>query len=528
MGKRKHAVHAGATSVLCAALIAGCGSSAENGADRPAPAAAAEEQPAAGQKLSGKPVTFKWLASDRREAPIRNDWETFQQIFEKTNVKIEFEPVPDGMVEKRQILIATNSVTDFMPVPHTDVRLYGPQGIFLNLSDHLDKTPNIKKFFDQNPEAKALATAADGGIYSVPVVEGLGFNYAWVVRKDLIDKYGLKAPNNPEEFYNLLKALKEKHPDAYPLIPEKPTHDGGDRLFTALLRSFSGLEGYLPLDPSTGKYVFAPDHPGFRETLLYMKRLYDEELLDPEFAIIKGAQWEERLLSGKSLVTWFWKTRVETFNDSAKKSGLIPGYEMDVIPQFAAAGVKNYQYSRNVIGGNGLAISGKVKEKEAAVKFLDYLVGPEGSDYLALGIEGKTYETVNGAPKFLKSLGPGPYAFLRGKFGVWYPDINLDMGKSREAEVLSEKAQAIEDLYKPLVIPAPKQLVLTETENEVQKAKRDNLNKYLDQKISEFIAGRTPIDDGSLRALIEQSVKLGAYELRDMYNKAYERTYGGK
>jgi putative aldouronate transport system substrate-binding protein len=514
------------TLLAAATVLAACSSTepaakGNNGAEAPAANM--------GGKLSEKPVTFKWLASDRREAPIKNNWPVFQEIEKRTNIKIEFEPVPNEMAEKRQILIATNSVTDFIPVPHTDARTYGPDGVFLNLKEYMDKYgPNLKKYFDEYPEAKALVTGADGGIYSVPTREGLGFNYSWIVRQDLLDKYGIKAPANPEEFYRMLKTLKEKHPDTYPLLPERGSHNGAATLFTALLRSFSGLEGFVPLDPVSGKYVFAADHPGFKETLLFMEKLYSEKLLDPEFAILKSAQWEERMLSGKSLVTWFWKTRVQTFNDTAKAGGIIPGYQVNAMPQFAASGVKNYQYSRDIIGGTGLAISGKIKDKVEAVKFLDYLLSKEGSDFLAYGIEGKTYEIVNGKAKFLKSLGPAPYALLRGDYGIWYPDINPDHGKSREAEILSDQAQKIEDMYKPIIIQAPKPLILNEKETETQKSKLNNLTVYMEQKISEFISGRNPINDESLNAFVDQSKKLGAHELRDMYNTAYQRTYGGK
>lgn len=511
---------------LALAACTGGGGGAGN-----APPSAAPETPAENAledgKLSAQPITFKWLASDRREAPIRNDWPTFQRIFDRTNVKIEFEPVPDGIQEKRQILIATNSVTDFMPVPHTDARIYGPEGVFLNLNDYLDIAPNIKKFIEEHPEAVAQSTGPDGGLYSIPVREGLGFNYSWIVRQDVMDELGLEAPTNPEEFYQMLKAMKAKYPDLYPLVSERGQFNGADQVFTALLRAFSGLEGYLPLDPKTGEYVFAPDHPGFKETLLYMNKLHAEALLDPEFAIITSAQWEERMLSGKSFVTWFWKTRVQMFNDTAAGSGMIPGYDVNVIPQFAAEGVDVYQYSRAVYSGNGIAISGKVSNKEVAVRFLDYLLSPEGSDYLALGIEGETYDRSEGEPKFLESLGPGPYSFLRGDYGVWYPDINLDMGKSRLAERLSERAQQIEEIYMPIVVQAPGALILNDEENELQKELLNNLTVYMDQKIAEFIAGRTPINDDTLQAFLKQCIDLGAYELRDMYNVAHQRAYGG-
>lgn len=521
----KKAKTIGLASLLTAVLtVAACSSQpADNGKEPDPGTTTPTENPSDSTLLSEKPVTFKWFVPDRREAPVRNDWEIFEEIFNRTNVKVEFEPVPqDGVAEKKQILIATNSVTDFMTASHQDARLYGDEGVFLDLSEYLDEhAPNIKAFFEEYPQAKPLVTGVDGGIYSVPVLEGLGFNYSWNVREDLMQEYGVESPSNPDEFYEVLKLFKEKHPESYPLLIQGVSGKTG--LFTVMLRAFTGIEGYLELNPESEQYEFAADHPGFQEAVTYMKKLYDEKLLDPEFAIVNGAQWEERMLTGKSFFTYHWKTRNQMFTDRAAESGLIPGFSMNAMPQFAADGINNYQYSRDILSANGMTISANVKDKVTAVKFLDYLLGKEGSDFLALGLEGTSYEYVDGEAKFLKLLGDAPYDTLRGKWGIWYPDINLNMDKSRKAEILSERAQGIEELYMPIVIPAPPQLVLTEEENAIRKHKADNLNVFLEEKITDFVVGRTPLNDDTLKQFMEQSEKLGAYELRDLYNTAYQR-----
>ncbi|MCU6708903.1 extracellular solute-binding protein [Paenibacillus sp. J5C_2022] len=519
----------GLSLLACLSMATAACSNGNGGSAKPdqSPSAAPKaESSGTSTWLSEKPVTFKWFVGERREAPIRDDWQIFQEIFQKTNVKVKFEAVPqEGLQEKRQILIATNSVTDFMPVPHADARLYGQEGVFLDLAPYIEEhAPNMKKLFETYPHVKHVVTGADGGIYSIPIVEGIGFNYTWIARQDLMDKYNLEAPKNPEELYEMLKTLKKEHPDSYPFIT--PNVSGPIGLYTIMLRMFTGIEGYLQMEPDSGEYQFAGDHPGFKEALQYMNKLYAEELLDKEYAILTGAQWEERMLTGKSFVTYHWKTRNEQLTNRAAEAGMIPGYEVDVIPLPAADGIKPYLFSRELIGQNGLAISAGVKDKVTAVKFLDYLLGEEGSDYLALGIEGKTYDRSEGEPKFLESLGPAPYDQLRGEWGIWYTDVNLDNGKSRLADRLTEKAQRIEEQYMPYVVPAPNLLVLTEEENELRKEKLDNLTVYIEEKMTEFVTGRSPITDENLQDFLEQCKKLGAYELKDIYNAAHKRGSG--
>jgi putative aldouronate transport system substrate-binding protein len=257
--------------------------------------------------------------------------------------------------------------------------------------------------------------------------------------------------------------------------------------------------------------------------------LFNEKLRDPEVSMIAPAQGEERILKGKSLVTFFWKADLETLMDKARKAGTADA-TLDAIPQFAADGIKNYQFSRSVVGASGRAISAKVKDKDRAVQFLDYLLSEEGSNYLSLGIEGKTYTKENGKPVYNKEYGPSPFTTLRKDWGVWYDMVTLDNAKSREVweRSLSDKGQEINKRYEPFIIPAPKQIVKTKEELELEKSKLNNLNKFLEQKLTEFVAGKTPINDKTYQEFIDQAKKLGSDELLNMYNAAYTRTYGKK
>jgi putative aldouronate transport system substrate-binding protein len=521
--KKSYAATALTTIMLGGLVAAGCSSDTS-----PAPSAGEGK----GTDKAPKPITFSWLVYDRPEGKVRTDWEIFKEIEAKTGVKVEFQVVSqEGLKEKKQIMIATNTVTDFIQVDTLEGREHGPNKVFLNLKDYLDKAPNLKAFYEKYPEAKAVATGADGGIYTVPVIEGdaagKGFNFIWYARKDLMDQYGLKAPTTLEEFYQFLKTLKEKQPDTYPLISNAIVGDTG--LYTTFGRAFTGIHGFYNIDPMTDKYAFAPYHKGYKDALLFLNKLYTEKLLDPEYSLLTQAQWEERILKGKSLVTYFWKADLETLVDKARKAGT-PNYELDAIPQFAASGIKNYQFSRSVVGAAGRAISAKVKDKDRAVQFLDYLVSEEGSNYLSLGVEGKTYTMENGKPVYMKSFGASPFVPLRKDWGVWYDMIGLDNAKAREVweRGLSEKSKDINARYASFIVPAPKQIVKSQEELELEKSKLSNLNKYLEQKLTEFVTGKTPINDTTYQQFIDQAKKLGSDELLNMYNSAYTRTYGKK
>ncbi|WP_258168768.1 extracellular solute-binding protein [Paenibacillus sp. AR247] len=289
MSKRMMAIILSA--VMLSVLTAGC--SGKGGKQEGANGGGTDSQ---------KPISFSWLVYDRPEGKVKNDWEIFKEIEAKTGVKVDWQVVSqEGLTEKRQIMIATNTVTDFSQPTNQEARENGPENVFLNLNDYLDIAPNLKKFYETYPEAKAVATGADGGIYDVPVLEGdpagKGFNYIWMARKDLMDKYNLKAPTNINEFYQFLKDLKAKEPDSYPLSFNTPvTADTG--MYTVFGKIFTGITGFFNQSPTEDKYEFAPYNSGYKDALVFMNKLYTEQLLDPEFYLLTPDQWEERFLKG--------------------------------------------------------------------------------------------------------------------------------------------------------------------------------------------------------------------------------------
>jgi putative aldouronate transport system substrate-binding protein len=529
-------------TILMLVILAGCGGGSDGGSDGGSgnssstsnsgstsggQASTGEE----GGKIAPNGITLSWLAVNRFEGAVRDDWKIFQEIEKKTGVRIEFQTIsPQALAERRQILIATNSVTDIIEVSNQEGRENGPEGVFLNLKNYLDIAPNLKKFYENNPEAEALATGADKGLYTIPKLdsyeESNGFDYAWWVRQDVMKTYGLQEPKNMDEFYELLKALKKHHPDSYPLTFQTPLR-AKNGIFSALIRPFTGVEGIINFEPREGKYVFAPYHDRFMEALIYMNKLYKEGLLDPEFALITREQWNERLSSGKSFITYFWKADIPLMNETGK-AATDDHFDMYVMPPFAAEEEYNYQFSRSIVGGNGFALSANVKDKDKAVRFIDYLVSEEGRNYLSLGILGETYTIEDGKPYFNRDFGPAPYKILREKYGVWYGTITFDSAISRDAweNAMDENFQGIQKMYQPYIVPAPRNFVRTEEELDLEKSKLDNLNQFLEQELAKFIMGNVPINDNTFNQFISQAQKFGVDEIIEMYNNGYERTYG--
>ncbi len=61
---------------------------------------------------------------------------------------------------------------------------YGAQGYFIDLTKRLDDMPNVKAYFEANPDVAKAVTAYDGGIYHLPYVHPLGYYSRMFIGRD--------------------------------------------------------------------------------------------------------------------------------------------------------------------------------------------------------------------------------------------------------------------------------------------------------------------------------------------------------
>src|SRR5690606_31474844 len=103
--------------------------------------------------------------------------------------------------------------------------------------------PNLSRLMEEDEGIRKAITSADGHIYSLPnISEADGrISSSWINQKWL-DHLGLDMPATVEEFYEVLKAFKERDPnqnglaDEVPFTGEKASKASGN----ALLKAFYG------------------------------------------------------------------------------------------------------------------------------------------------------------------------------------------------------------------------------------------------------------------------------------------------
>ncbi len=147
------------------------------------------------------------------------------------------------------------------------------QGAFRSLDDLLPKFPKLKVSFSDSIW-NMLKNPADGKIYGVPWLRDRG-GAGIVIRKDWLDKLGLKEPKTLTELVDVLKAFRDKDPDGNGKQDTIPLAFKDNQLLNvyALLPLFGVNPGWSPDPKDNNKLINGITQPGVLDTLKFIRDL---------------------------------------------------------------------------------------------------------------------------------------------------------------------------------------------------------------------------------------------------------------
>ncbi|MFE5324236.1 extracellular solute-binding protein [Paenibacillus sp. NPDC056579] len=214
---------------------------------------------------------------------------------DKTNVHVEWEVAPEkGFQDKLNLMLASGDYPDVimdMAVSPAQQMNYGKQGVFLPLNGYIEKYGiETKKIWEKMPFIKEAVTAPDGNIYDMPHINDCFHctisRKMWIY-KPWLDKLGLQVPTTTEEFYQVLKAFKEKDPngngkqDEIPLVSANNA-SGKIQIDGFLMSAFIVDDMSERMVLQNGKIDVVYNKPEWKEGLKYIHKLYEEKLIAPE------------------------------------------------------------------------------------------------------------------------------------------------------------------------------------------------------------------------------------------------------
>lgn len=397
-------------AVMMAAGLAGCGTSADknnaegtkqnstqtNGTESKGSEAGTSQQagglevtedgvtPKGVYPIVPEKITMKVLIS---QLPHVSDLQTneFTAWFEEaTNIHLDMVIVPDeGYVDKLNLLLSTGDYPEVIMSSaarsNNDIVKYGmDEKIYIPLNPYIDKySENLVARWEEMPEIKEGMTAPDGNVYALPVFEGYtghgAVSYKQWVNQDWLDKLGLDIPKTVDEYYEMLRAFKEKDPNGDGVMNEVPL-SGATNTWAAdpyyfILNAFDYFDESM-MKLKDGKFTTTADTDGFRDGLRFMNKLYSEGLLDPASLTQELAQLTQLANNENDLLGSYSAGHMAMGIDIHNKE-LFDKWTY-LLPLTGPSGYCGVPVSdKQAINGGAFAITDKCKNPAAAFRLAD-------------------------------------------------------------------------------------------------------------------------------------------------------------
>ena len=332
---------------------------------------------------------------NRVNAQVSFDTHAWLQAVDKAaNVTITYDAPPiNNYVDRLQIVMASGDIPDIVynwGGGDANYQKWSSDGLLADITTKVKKYSNLQK----NIPAEMWDTvkSTDGKIYSVPKTNGVN-HWGYIINQMWLDKLGLKAPTTLDEFENVCKAFTTQDPDG----DGKNDTYGFSMVGTsaAFLQSAFNLSGDGGKDVD-GKYKIQEKFEGYFPYLTYLRKLYADKVLDPEF--------------------FTNKTYGDTDKLNQAKVGIAYGHEGNVVGNISTMPNydKVYHYYAPIKNDKGQStfyigvpiwgtwmISKNCKNLDGVLKFLDWGNSQDGFLLMNIGVKGVDYNSYDPSTRLI-------------------------------------------------------------------------------------------------------------------------------
>lgn len=498
--------------------------------------------------LQGAKLTY-WHPFSSTYIKSINDNLVIQEMEKRTGIKVEYITPPSGQEgEAFNLMMASGEYPDIIPNQgYKGGGLKAVQdGVFLKLNDLIPKyAPNYAKVLAQNPDIAKQAKEDDGTIWSFKMLQA-DEEPSWAgpaIRQDYLDELGLQVPKTIDDWTNVLRAFKEKKHLETPMLLQFSKFGAAE--------AFAGTydSSYSQFLNKNGTVVYGPIEPGFKDFLTLMNQWYEEGLIDKDFVTRDDKSADAQVTSGNAgsaAVVYYgsigpWATAGKATNPNYN---LVPTTypvlkEGDDPAKTIHIGNKNW-YSK----GSDIAINAKSKNVEAAMRWLDYRYSEEGFMLFNYGVEGLSYNWVDGPVE--QQDGPGFFPpSLSERIKKQHPQFTELLTKNPDGVDFWTAIDKYKTLYEACLrnplsyVMAPevydamdkwstpgKEYMLpplssTDEEAKVNAEVMNQVDTYRQEMIYKFIMGAEPLDN--FDKYVEQIKKLGIDKIVKITQDQLER-----
>ncbi|HZH58345.1 MAG TPA: extracellular solute-binding protein, partial [Metabacillus sp.] len=242
-------------------------------------------------------LELEWMTELHKQQPPSN--EIIQEIEKLTNVNMNVIWVPDEIgADRLNAALASGKLPEIVTI--TDIKASSVlnslrAGMFWEIGPYLNDYPNLKKM----NESILTNISFEGKIYGIYRERPLS-RQGVVIRKDWLQNLGLPMPKTVEDLYEIAEAFTYNDPDQNGKHDTFGITDRNDLTYGV----FKTLSSYMGTPNEwgerNGKLVPDFDTEEYMLSMKFMKKLYEEKLINQDFPITSKDQQKELFITGKA------------------------------------------------------------------------------------------------------------------------------------------------------------------------------------------------------------------------------------
>ena len=225
---------------------------------------------------------------------------------EKYNVDIDIKFMNnDDLLNTITVRFVSDDPPDFMSIGDKNLatKLH-EQGQLLDVYPYLKYVPQMHNYITK--DYKEYATyRADGAMFALPRYPTFAPNWAFQIRQDWLDQFGMDMPATESELFEFAKAATERDPN------RSGKNDtwfmggaGGGASFT-MLESFRSMYGEPSWNIKDGK-INHPNLDGSNKSFVtWIKKLYDAGVLHPDWFTIAWEPFTAYSMNDQIGMVWY-------------------------------------------------------------------------------------------------------------------------------------------------------------------------------------------------------------------------------
>ena len=496
-------------------------------------------------------ISFNIYSSKNASALDYNDMKIMQDLYESTNVYVNWENVSESVYAQQKNLIFGNAVDRPDAIYHAgmsagEIIKYAQRNVLLPISDYLEYMPNFSKILEERPDIKSLLTSEDGKIYSLPRVEEMGLlqnpnllflNKNWaqqavdagavsgITAADLVDGLTLTA----DQMADMLAYFRDNDmngngvaDDERPLSFVYNNWQGNQCDLYGMFGLNDNLEHRVVVD---GKITYTVQDDRFQEATNFIANWVSEGLIDP----VSFEQSQDNFLAnGKGLETYgafyWWESETVVSN---------PENYIVCAPLVGPDGEQTVCVSNNPeIGTGEVIIFNGVPNVEVLLAYFDRYYDPLISAQINYGPIGIVYEEEldeNGmlVQKELTGdvtadelrLQNAPLGIIYLSDYAWENVVHMEP----RAQLRLERLDAYATPYVPEGVKPTPNLQFTLEELNTLSSYESNLNDYIRTNLIQWLINGGVSDDQWATFQEDLNGRTNLPAIQEVYQAAYDR-----